>query len=178
MTAAGAGEIGAVNFLYPLIDSSQPKEYYEDIAAFSNAVSAERPTELRKLLARKVFPDARNIDGEPLLSSVIRQGNLITFHLLLEYPEIDLNLTNVDGRTPLFTAAAVGRTTYVKPLLNRGADRSIKDNNGRTAEDTAVEGGNYVIARLIRNFGTVQHEKHANKDEPPTADMERFSLMK
>ena len=97
---------------------------------------------------------------------------------MLEYPEVDLNSTNVDGRTPLFTAAAKGRTTFVKPLLSRGVDRSIKDKSGKTAEDIAVEAGNYMIARLIRDFGTMQQEEIENKDEPPTAGMERFSLMK
>jgi ankyrin repeat protein len=178
MTAAGAADIDGVNFLYPLIASLQPKQYYEDIVAFSAAASMSSSVDLRKLLERKVFPNARDQWGETPFSSVIGSGNLITFHLMLEYPEVDLNSTNVDGRTPLFTAAAVGRTPFVKPLLSHGADRSIKDKDGKTAEDIAVEAGNYMIARLIRNFGTMQQEEIANKDEPPTAEMERFSLMK
>jgi ankyrin repeat protein len=177
MTAAGAGNIDCVNFLYPLIASLQPKQYYEDIVAFSDAVSKCRPADLRKLLARKVFPNARNRSGEPPLSFVIRCGDLITFHLMLEYPEVNLNSTNVDGRTPLFIAAARGKTIFVKPLLSRGVDRSIKDKDGKTAEDIAVEAGNYMIASLIRDFGTMQQEEIASKDEPPTARMERFSLV-
>jgi len=136
------------------------------------------PADLRKLLDRKVFPNAGNQWGEPYLSTFIRHGNLIKFHLMLEYPEVDLNSTNVDGRTPLFIAAAEGNTIFVKPLLSHGADRSIKDKDGKTAEDIAVEAGNYMIAKLIRNFGTMQQEEIANKDEPPTAGMERFSLIK
>jgi ankyrin repeat protein len=178
MTAAGAGYIDCVKFLYPLIASLQPKQYYEDIVAFSHAAWRSSPADLRKLLERKVFPNARNQRGDPILSSVIRDRNLITFHLLLEYPEVDLNSTNIDGQTPLFVAAAGGKTIFVKPLLSHGADKSIKDKDGKTAEDIAVEAGNYMIARLIRNFGTMQQEEIANKDEPLTAEMERFSLMK
>jgi hypothetical protein len=174
MTAAGAANIECVNFLYPLITSLQPKQYYEDIVAFMRS----SPADLRKLLDRKVFPNARNRWGEPLLSSVIRYGILFKFHLMLEYPEVDLNSTNVDGRTPLFIAAAGRSTIFVKTLLSRGVDRSIKDKDGKTAEDIAVEAGNYMIAKLIRNFGTMQQEEIANKDEPPTAGVERFSLMK
>jgi ankyrin repeat protein len=178
MTAAGAENIDCVEFLYPLIASLQPKQYYEDIVAFSDAARGSNSANLRKLLERKVFPNARGSSGEPPLSYAIRYGHLTTFHLMLEYPEVDLNSTNVDGRTPLFTAAAKGRTTFVKPLLSRGVDRSIKDKSGKTAEDIAVEAGNYMIARLIRDFGTMQQEEIENKDEPPTAGMERFSLMK
>jgi ankyrin repeat protein len=178
MTAAVAADINCVNFLHPLIASLQPKQYYEDIVAFSGAVLGSRPADVRRLLERKVFPNARNRSGEPLLSSVIRHGQLITFHLMLEYPEVDLNSTDVDGRTPLFIAAAAGKTICVKFLLSRGVDRSIKNKGGKTAEDIAVEAGNYMIAKMIRDFGTMQQEEIANKDEPPTAVMERFSLMK
>lgn len=97
---------------------------------------------------------------------------------MLECPEADLNSTHVDGRTPLFIAAAEEKTILVKPLLSRGVDRSIKDKGGKNAEDIAVEAGNYMIARLIRNFGTMQQEEIANKVDPPTAGIERFSLIK
>jgi ankyrin repeat protein len=182
MTAASAMKNDCVNFLYPLISSLQPKQYYEDITAFYSAVWGVRPQDLRKLMERKVYPNAKLYLGlemeQPPLSFVMMFGELITFDLTLKYTEVDPNSTDHEGRTPLSCAAAWGETNYVKSLLNRGVDRSIKDKDGKTAEDVAVEAGNYMIARLIKNFGAAQQEETAKEDEPPTARMERFSLRK
>jgi ankyrin repeat protein len=98
---------------------------------------------------------------------------------MLKYPEVDPNSTDDHGRTPLSYAASEGYTLIVKALLNAGGDRSIKDNDGKTAEERAVEAGNYMIARLIRDFGTVvQPGEIATEHEPPAAGMERLSLRK
>jgi Ankyrin repeats (3 copies) len=155
MIAAGAMNDDCINFLYPLVSSVQPKQYYEDISALNSAVWQVRPAHLRKLLERKVFPNAKFAQGwSPLYAATI-YGELVTVHLMLKYPEVDPNSIDVDGCTPLSIAASRGLTLFVKALLNRGVDRSIKDKEDKTAEDRAMEAGNYTIARLIRDFGTV-----------------------
>jgi len=179
MSAAGAMDDDCINFLYPLVSSVQPKQYYEDISALNSAAWNIRPAHLRKLLERKVFPNAKFSSGGSLLGIATNLGDLVTVHLMLKYPEVDPNSTDDDGHTPLSIAASSGLTLFVKALLNRGVDRSIKDKDDKTAEDRAMEAGNYMIARLIRDFGTVvQPEEIAKEDEPPVAGMERLSLRK
>jgi ankyrin repeat protein len=179
MTAAGAMNDDCINFLYPLVSSVQPKQYYEDISALNSAAWNVRPAHLRKLLERKVFPNAKFASGYSPLNAATRFEELVTVHLMLKYPEVDPNSTDNDGRTPLSMAASSGLTLFVKALLNRGVDRSIKDKDDKTAEDRAMEAGNYMIAGLIRDFGTVvQPEEIAKEDEPPVAGMERLSLRK
>jgi ankyrin repeat protein len=155
MIAAGAMNDDCINFLYPLVSSVQPKQYYEDISALNSAVWQVRPAHLRKLLERKVFPNAKFAQGWSPLCAATIYGELVTVHLMLKYPEVDPNSIDVDGCTPLSIAASRGLTLFVKALLNRGVDRSIKDKEDKTAEDRAMEAGNYTIARLIRDFGTV-----------------------
>jgi len=53
---------------------------------------------------------------------------------------------------------------------------AVDSSHGKAKQD--MEAGNYMIARLIRNFGTKQQEEIAKEDEPPTTGMERFSLTK
>jgi hypothetical protein len=179
MIAAGAMNDDCINFLYPLVSSVQPKQYYEDISALNSAAWQVRPAHLRKLLERKVFPNAKFAWGSSPLYAATYYEELVTVHLMLKYPEVDPNSADVDGRTPLSIAASSGLTLFVKALLNRGVDRSIKDKDDKTAEDRAMEAENYMIARLIRDFGTVsQPEEIAKEDEPPAAGTERLSLRK
>jgi hypothetical protein len=179
MIAAGAMNYDCIDFLYPLVPSAQPKQYYEDISAFNSAAWQVRPVHLRKLLERKVFPNAKFARGRSPLHTAIYYDESVTVYLMLKHPEVDPNSTDSHGRTPLSIAASRGGTHYVKALLNRGVDRSIKDKDGKTAEDRAMEAGNYMVARLIRDFGTiVKAEEITKEDESPTAEMERFSLRK
>lgn len=68
----------------------------------------------------------------PLQDSVFRQ-NWICFEYLVEYPTIDLNKKNRNGRTALHIAAMETlhyTAKYMKKLLDCGADPTIKDKNG------------------------------------------------
>ena len=49
----------------------------------------------------------------------------------------EINSQDSGKETPLHRAARVGRTAAVKVLLSLGADRSIKNDKGKTAEDVA-----------------------------------------
>lgn len=64
----------------------------------------------------------------------------------------DLSLARiVDGRgTPLHEAAREGHDKVVQVLLALGADRSIRDRDGKTPLDLAAEGGHEAAAGLLR----------------------------
>jgi len=53
------------------------------------------------------------------------------------------------GRTALMIAAALGNSAIVEHLLQRGADRALKDKDGKTALDLAIDDA--VRAKLAAN---------------------------
>jgi ankyrin repeat protein len=69
------------------------------------------------------------------------------------YPECAqyMNIQDNQGETPLMWAISGEKTDAVRWLLDKGADRSIVDANGKTAYDHAVENGYLEIAELLKN---------------------------
>ena len=63
---------------------------------------------------------------------------------------IDLNHPNDDGTTPLMTASKYGETEVVRVLLAAGADKDLRNNDGKTALDIAIERKKDACAALLR----------------------------
>jgi ankyrin repeat protein len=57
------------------------------------------------------------------------------------------------GWTALHYAAGMGFSTLVQPLLDRGADPSCRDEEGKTAIDVAVDANHHDIADMLRSRG-------------------------
>lgn len=70
----------------------------------------------------------------PLLTSIQHQS-WKCFEYLAEYPDTDLNITDRCGDTPLHIAARYNPPEYIKKLLDRGANPSIKNKSGMTFLD-------------------------------------------
>jgi ankyrin repeat protein len=67
----------------------------------------------------------------------------------------DLNAQNINGRTALMFAARCAYTKKaaayaVAQLLKQGAQKNIKDNDGKTAYQLAIEAGNEEAAQLLK----------------------------
>jgi RNA polymerase sigma factor (sigma-70 family) len=57
------------------------------------------------------------------------------------------------GWTPLHYAASMGFSTLVQPLLDRGADRSRADEEGKTPLDVALDANHTGIVDVLRSGG-------------------------
>jgi ankyrin repeat protein len=57
------------------------------------------------------------------------------------------------GWTPLHYAAGMGFSALVQPLLDRGADPSHRDEEGRTPLDVAMDADHSDIADVLRSRG-------------------------
>ena len=55
-----------------------------------------------------------------------------------------------DGTTALMAAAFIGAATCVRALLERGADASTVDFNGKTAYSLAFDRGHHEVARILQ----------------------------
>ena len=56
-----------------------------------------------------------------------------------------------DGYTALHYAAIDGQIQVVEALLNAGADKAVKGNDGMTALDEAQEKNHTAIVKLLRD---------------------------
>lgn len=64
----------------------------------------------------------------------------------------EVDALDLDDVTPLQQAAFSGSAKVVRVLLRAGADRSIRSFWLGTAEETALERGNFEVLREIRDF--------------------------
>jgi ankyrin repeat protein len=59
---------------------------------------------------------------------------------------VDIDAQNNGGYTPLMLAAKGGSEAYVELYLAHGADQSLQNNLGETAEDIAISSGRQSVA--------------------------------
>ena len=92
---------------------------------------------VREILAAGVDTDYRNGFGDTVLHVAMFQSNLMVVRLLLDYG-FDPNATIPrSGSTPLHNAVSANNVHAARLLLQHGANRFIRDRNGRTALDIA-----------------------------------------
>lgn len=105
---------------------------------------------VRQLLVSGADPNLRDVYGwTPLMRAVYEERELVV-QVLLEQPEVALNVSNDQGATALHLAAVKGNEALIRSLLLAGADPSMGDRNGRTPESMAVAAGHENVARLLR----------------------------
>ena len=63
---------------------------------------------------------------------------------------IDLNHPDNGGFTPLMNVSYKGKPEVVRVLLAAGADKDLRDNDGKTALDLAIEQNKDACAALLR----------------------------
>jgi ankyrin repeat protein len=97
------------------------------------------PAIVKLLLNKNADVNAQDKVGENALRRSVGLTLPETFQLLLNNPNINVDITNNTGDTPLMTAALVRLSTpyYVNALLDAGADPLMKNNIGKTALDLA-----------------------------------------
>ena len=96
-----------------------------------------------------------NIYGGNALIPACEKGHLETVIFLLNNTDINVNHINNLSWTALLEVTILGNDSknnqeIVKVLLKHGADKTIKDNNGKTALDDAKERNLKIIERLLK----------------------------
>ena len=92
----------------------------------------------------------------------LSDSNPVMYRLLLKLcrgNEVDVNINNDFGRTPLSLAAGMGIGIVVRALLESGkAEVELKDWSGRTPLSLAAESGHEAVVKLLLKTGKVDVE--------------------
>ena len=91
----------------------------------------------RELLAHAANPNLADVYGwSPLMRAVYEDRESVV-KLLVQNPETDINHIGENGITSLHIATVQGNLKLAATLLNNGADRTIRDESGRTPYEIA-----------------------------------------
>ena len=77
--------------------------------------------------------------GESIAHAVAKKNDASLFGLLLQHKQVNLNIANFQGHSPLTSAAMMNKSTSAAILVQHGAQVSHKTNAGLTAFLLAVQ---------------------------------------
>ena len=100
---------------------------------------------VKLLIERGADVNAKDANGNMPLNYAAQFDNLEVISLLLD-KGANINAQNKFGITPLMHADKVNT---VKFLLDKGADKNIKDNQDQTAAQRAFKSGYFDVSRLL-----------------------------
>ncbi|KAI4159196.1 MAG: hypothetical protein LQ342_006779 [Letrouitia transgressa] len=109
-----------------------------------------------KLLVKEVENANAMSNGETPLFKACSRGDSSVVKLLMDYPNIDVNVTNPDDHTPLYKACSRGDSSIVKLLLEHpSVDVNAADPDGNTLLYKAVSRGDSSIVKKLVTHGAV-----------------------
>lgn len=105
--------------------------------------------EVAKMLLKKgANPNSQDKMGNTALMGVCFKRLDKMAQLLLEY-KTDIDQQNFNGANALIFAATFGADVIIKNLIDKGADKTIRDNYNKTALDYAILQENQAIVQLL-----------------------------
>jgi ankyrin repeat protein len=111
------------------------------------AAYAEAPF-IKLLLDHGVDPNKPNKDVYAIQQTAVT-GNIDAARALLD-AKVDVNARSAKGWTALHIGVVKDHADYVKFLLSRGADKTLKLDDGRTALDLATKKDLRPIIELLK----------------------------
>lgn len=117
-------------------------------------VANDRAADVRNELARGADPNAVNDEELPSLMLAIRSDAWQVYDALLAHRQIDVNIENKHGETPLMYLALLGETKRAAELIKRGAQ---VNRLGWTPLHYAASKGQVETARMLIENGAIVH---------------------
>jgi ankyrin repeat protein len=94
----------------------------------------------------------------------VQENNLASVKKFIEKIEIDPNILNEDGLTPIFYAASNNDTLILEYLISKKANFKYKAKNGATPIAYAIDYGNYNAVKVLLEKGVDINSPIAIKD--------------
>jgi uncharacterized protein len=146
------------SFIFSLLFSIASYQAYAQTStqaeAFAKAAKFDDVSEVKTLISKGVSPNTVDSKGNPMLVLAIKDKSTKVTDLLLQNPNIDVDLSNLSGETPLMMASFVGDLPLVKTLVLEKKARI--DHIGWTPLHYASTTGNLDVAKfLVANGATV-----------------------
>lgn len=164
MKAARKGYVEMANYLLEKGANIEATDYWGNTPL--NFAAWEGKLETVELLVEKgANVNAKNeLNWTPLMQAAIERYDKIVQFLLKHGASVDV-IDKEKGATVLILAAYGGAQRVVELILEQGVDRSIKDNEGKTAEDYARERGIPYLAEIIKNYEKKENPAHQKRQE-------------
>lgn len=134
------------------------------ILDFSRAAKFDDPGQVRALLTAGISPNTVDAKGEPMLVIAIRDKSALVTELLLNQKSIDVDLSNLNGETPLMMASIAGDLPVVKKLV---LEKKAKvDHIGWTPLHYACAKGQVEVAQFLVANGADVNARSLNGTTP------------
>lgn len=134
----------------PAKDGAAPKELAKDVPAKDAAATKAGPEAAapKEVAANKTAERGTNPENNQANSTHGRNESTAVEKVRSTLTSVEPNARlNAEGVTPLMVAARMGDVPMVKELIAKGADLTLKNNEGKTAMDIAA--GNKDVSRVL-----------------------------
>ena len=113
------------------------------------AASNDDPSVSRILLENGADPIIKDRFGRAPLHMAVELDRRNSARLLIEYPETDINAQNNGNMTALHQCSYYGYLEICSLLIDHGAVLDLKNKQGQTPLESAVERKQYNIVKLL-----------------------------
>jgi len=157
--AARWGYPSLVDFLLNYFDINSRTYYTGESVLFGAIFNNTYPELFYSLIERGAKVHIRDSEGNTILHCIAAspEADLEKIEYLISYVSLDangrninINVTNADGESPLMTAAGQSSDKVIQFLLEKGADPLQVDNSGRNAFDHIEYFGNRHISNKMK----------------------------
>ncbi|KAM0175400.1 hypothetical protein ACHAPC_009643 [Botrytis cinerea] len=147
--AATSGQEQVLHIIDTHLKMLSSREKWFMVAQFYNASKCGEKKKIQSLLKRGVEPDLPNPRKVTPLWIATRYAHIEVVQLLLETKSVNVNVRSVEGRSPIFWAAAHGDEEMFKLLLSAGADPTFVGTDGNTALLVPKRYGHRKIVEML-----------------------------
>jgi ankyrin repeat protein len=146
------------------VNTSALAQTSDQIDSFAKAAKFDDASEVKSLLQAGVSPNTVDPKGEPMLVLAIKDKSTKVTEILLKDRNIDVDLSNKYGETPLMIAAIQGDLPVVKTLVLQNKARI--DHIGWTPLHYACTKGQLDVAQFLVLNGALVDSTSLNGTTP------------